>query len=315
MSRLPPSLECLALTPSAMVAAMALSSNPDLMASRRLQPSSPKRQLRSSPSVVRRSLLQPPQNASVMLAMTPRRPRQPGTLQRRATSFGESGGRRSALVPRLPAWCWILSTMSAWGTSLFALHPFLTNGMNSKKRTSIGKCSVRSTNAPTSSSFTPRSSTQFTFRVNSSCMATSWSTFTTRWCQSCDRRASSGNFAGTSVSRLRLMFVRPASRIWGRNFPRRTPFVVMPRFSPPSTEALTWPRSSTMRPKSLRIVGSPPVSRTLRTPMATNRPTRRWISSAVRRAPSAAGSMSSSPSSGMQYLHLRLQRSVSETRR
>mmetsp|Transcript_52073 Transcript_52073/g.113824 ORF Transcript_52073/g.113824 Transcript_52073/m.113824 type:complete len:452 (+) Transcript_52073:192-1547(+) len=315
MSRLPPSLKFLRPTPSAIAAATARSSLPSRMTSRRLQKSSPKRQFRSCPSEVRRMRLQPPQKASVMLAMTPIRPFHPGTLQMRATSWGVSGAQRSTVVPRLSACLCTISMMSACDTSLFALHPFLTNGMNSKKRTSMGRCSVRSMKAPTSSSFTPFRSTQLSFRLKSSCAATSCTVFMTRSCHSTDLRASRGNFAGMSVSRLRLMLLNPAARSCGRNFERRTPLVVMPRFSPPGTWELTSPRSSTMRPKSLRIVGSPPVSRTLRTPMVTKRLTRRWISWAVSFSPSAVGSMSSSPSSGMQYLHLRLQRSVRDTRR
>mmetsp|Transcript_11889 Transcript_11889/g.31422 ORF Transcript_11889/g.31422 Transcript_11889/m.31422 type:complete len:387 (+) Transcript_11889:213-1373(+) len=315
MSFLPPNLKFFRPTPAAMPAATARSSLPSRMMSRRLQKSSPKRQFRSCPSEVRRMRLQPPQKASVMLAMTPTRPRQPGTLQRFATSWGESGGWRSTETPRVSACLCTMATISACGTSLFALHPFLSNGMNSRKRTSMGRCSVRSTNAPTSSSFTPLRSTQLSFRLKSSCPATSCITFMTRVCHSRGLRASRGNFAGMSVSRLRLMLLRPAARSCGRNFERRTPLVVMPRFSPPGTEPLTSPRSSTRRPKSLRIVGSPPVSRTLRTPIVTKRRTRRWSSSAVSFSPSVVGSTSSSPSSGAQYLHLRLQRSVRDTRR
>mmetsp|Transcript_48773 Transcript_48773/g.136488 ORF Transcript_48773/g.136488 Transcript_48773/m.136488 type:complete len:265 (-) Transcript_48773:321-1115(-) len=262
--------------------------------------------------------LQPPQKASVMLEITPRRPRHPGTRQRRATSLGESGGKRSTGPrPRLSTCCSTARMISACGTSLLALQLLPSNGMNSRKRTSSGKCSVRLTKAPTSSSLTPRINTQFTLsRKCSSCDATSSSVWNTRACHASGLRVINGNLAATSVSRLRLMFRTPAARSCGKNRDSRTPFVVIPRDNGSGRPALSSPRSSTMRAKSPRTVGSPPVSRTLRTPRPTNKRTRRRNSSAVRASPPGVGMWNvSSPSSGTQYWQRKLHRSVRDMRR
>lgn len=61
-----------------------------------------------------------------------------------------------------------------------------------------------------------------------------------------------------------------------------------------------------------RTSGSPPVSRTFDTPADTNSLASRTTSSADSVASSG---VSSTPSSGMQYWHRRLHRSVSEIRR
>src|SRR5581483_12403179 len=61
-----------------------------------------------------------------------------------------------------------------------------------------------------------------------------------------------------------------------------------------------------------RTVGSPPVSRTPVTPRRVNTSTMRVISSNVRSASRGSHTM---PSSGMQYVQRKLQRSVTDTRR
>jgi len=137
----------------------------------------------------------------------------------------------------------------------------------------------------------------------------------TRVCHFASRRTRKGNLAGTSVSKLRLMFRSPEARSWGRKRARRTPFVVMPKESGSAKPSESWPKSSTMRSKSPRMVGSPPVRRIFRTPNRTKSLSNRWISSAVMFAPLVVGIAGSSPSSGLQYWHLKLQRSVRESRK
>mmetsp|Transcript_112661 Transcript_112661/g.291039 ORF Transcript_112661/g.291039 Transcript_112661/m.291039 type:complete len:345 (+) Transcript_112661:65-1099(+) len=312
MSRLPPNLRNFACTPAAIVALKASSVSPARRLSLRLQPSSPKRQLRSSPLEVKRKRLQPPQKASVMLAMTPTRPRQPSTLHKRATSFNESGGKRWAGAnPRPTKCCCIASTISACGTRRLALHPLRSKGMNSRKRTSSGRCSVKSTKLPSSSSLTPRRSTQFNLTLNGLPSAViSWRTSITRVCHFISRFTRNGNFAGTNVSKLKFTFSSPASWSFGRKRANRTPLVVMPRDSGSARLFERLPKSSTMRPKSPRMVGSPPVRRIFRTPNCTKSLSNREISSVAKFSPRLVGIAGSSPSSGLQYWHLKLQRSV-----
>mmetsp|Transcript_62091 Transcript_62091/g.178644 ORF Transcript_62091/g.178644 Transcript_62091/m.178644 type:complete len:223 (+) Transcript_62091:513-1181(+) len=188
--------------------------------------------------------------------------------------------------------------------------------MNSRNRTSTGKFSVRSTKLPISSSFTPRRTTQLILTLNgeSSVSIVYNASITLPW-NFLSRRTSNGNFAATNVSRLTLTLFNPAARISGRNFAKRTPFVVMPRESGSSRLRLISPRSWTMRAKSPRMVGSPPVKRTLRTPQPTNKRIKRDNSVAVRMSPVGLGSAASSPSSGAQYWQRKLHRSVSDTRR
>mmetsp|Transcript_44964 Transcript_44964/g.106785 ORF Transcript_44964/g.106785 Transcript_44964/m.106785 type:complete len:277 (-) Transcript_44964:421-1251(-) len=276
MSRLPPSFANFLRVPVWIVRASASLSFPARISSLRLHPSSPKRQLRSSPSAVKRSLLQPPQNALVMLEMTPKRPCHPGTLHSRATSCKDSGGARSSESPRDSTCRCIVSTISAWGTSLPALQLLPSKGINSRNLTSMGHLSARSMKLPISSSFMPRIMTQLTLTLkNSGCSAVVWSTSITRACQVCGRLVNKGNLGDTSVSKLMLMFRKPAARNSGKKRFNRMPLVVMPILSGSGSEWLRSPRSETMRPKSDRIVGSPPVKRTLRTPSCVKSPTTR----------------------------------------
>ena len=85
------------------------------------------------------------------------------------------------------------------------------------------------------------------------------------------------------------------------------PFVVIATSSRPSARRSL--SAETMSSRSARIVGSPPVRRIFVTPARTNRRASRTISSDVRSADLGA---SSTPSSGMQYRHRRLHRSVSD---
>ena len=87
-----------------------------------------------------------------------------------------------------------------------------------------------------------------------------------------------------------------------------TPFVVIPTDSIPGCRAID-PHNST---RSLRSVGSPPVSRTLVVPSLANIDTNRSISLLCK---TRCDGWSGTPSAGMQYVHRRLHRSVSEIRR
>lgn len=80
-------------------------------------------------------------------------------------------------------------------------------------------------------------------------------------------------------------------------------------FNPFLRKVPIWCMRGTM---SFLMVGSPPVSRILVTPCDTNRAERYDISGVVRRW---AWGDSGTPSSGMQYVHRRLHRSVIDIRR
>ena len=101
----------------------------------------------------------------------------------------------------------------------------------------------------------------------------------------------------------------PAAASLSARAARPIPFVVSAITGAGDSAAM----SATSSSRFLRSKGSPPVNRTVlmpsrSTPMAISR----RISSSV--STSAPG-IQSSPSAGMQYVHRRLQRSVSETRR
>mmetsp|Transcript_87857 Transcript_87857/g.138686 ORF Transcript_87857/g.138686 Transcript_87857/m.138686 type:complete len:200 (+) Transcript_87857:491-1090(+) len=187
--------------------------------------------------------------------------------------------------------------------------------MNSRNRTSIGKCSVKSRKSPISSSLIPRSNTQFNFTLKKSSAATRCKASMTRACHSAGLRAKSGNLAATRVSRLILIFRRPAAVKCGMNFFSRTALVVMPKDKGSGKLLLKLPRCSTMWSRSPRMVGSPPVRRTFLTPRPTKTDNNVFNSSVFRRSGFAFGVIGSSPSSGMQYLQRRLHRSVREIRK
>ena len=87
-----------------------------------------------------------------------------------------------------------------------------------------------------------------------------------------------------------------------------TPFVVIARSQIAALAAIRRNRSGSSRRRS----GSPPVMRTLRTPTNANTSTKRLSSSNVRMSPRGSQVYSSS---GMQYRHRRLHRSVTDRRR
>ena len=97
-------------------------------------------------------------------------------------------------------------------------------------------------------------------------------------------------FAG---ARLMLTPVSPACTRSSAMSASRTPFVVSATDSMPGTERISRTSSTTFR----RMSGSPPVSRTLRTPSEASARTMRTISS--KRRMSSCRSFST-PSSGMQ---------------
>ena len=122
------------------------------------------------------------------------------------------------------------------------------------------------------------------------------------------RRVSWVNVSASMVSRLTLTRSSPASASRPATRSRPTPLVVIAICGRGSSAAMPATTSTIER----RSSGSPPVSRICRTPSPTNTPTTRSSSSSV--SISGFGSQGS-PSAGMQYVHRRLQRSVTETRR
>ena len=111
------------------------------------------------------------------------------------------------------------------------------------------------------------------------------------------------NFAGTRVSSEIFNLVNPFALSFSNRFSSVTPFVVTLTSRIPGTLAARFTTSS----KSFLTVGSPPVNRTLSTPALANTRTKRSISSAVNKSPFG---VKSTPSSGMQYPHRKLHRSV-----
>ena len=119
------------------------------------------------------------------------------------------------------------------------------------------------------------------------------------------RRVMNSNFAGTRVSKLMLTKLTPHSFSFGSFFARVIPFVVIANvFNPSMSDNLKHISS-----RSFLIVGSPPVNLILSTPAPTNIAPRRIISSCDR---SSGLGVRSTPSAGIQYWHLRLQRSVND---
>src|SRR5579872_421394 len=112
-------------------------------------------------------------------------------------------------------------------------------------------------------------------------------------------------------SRLTVTRSSPAARSAAALRGSSEPFVVSVRSRTPSMSR----SMATSRSISFRSSGSPPVSRIFSTPWATNRPVRRTISSKL--SSSARGRKAKSrpnTSFGMQYVHRKLQRSVTEIR-
>ena len=190
--------------------------------------------------------------------------------------------------------------------------------MNSMKRSSTPVRRAQSARGTISSSFTPRSTTALIFTGEKpASLAASMPSSTLG---SSSRRVMRANLSRWSVSRLMLTRSRPAWRSSWASSRNVAPFVVIDRSGLPPAYgdgALAGTRSTaSMRTSTgrwARTVGSPPVSRNPSTPnRSTNRRARRVISSNV--STSLRGSHCI-PSSGMQYVQRKLQRSVIEMRR
>eukprot|EP00659_Diplonema_papillatum_P014259 gene14259-biopygen14313 len=238
-----------------------------------------------------------------MVVMNPTVPVQPSVLYLRETS--PRCPAMGASVQPSPAS--IASYDSIHGTSSRSFHPFPLNGMYSMNRTSTGLSTAIAANRGTSSSLTPRITTQLTFtRIPAS---RHWSMLR-RTRSNPFRRVTNSNLCASSVSRLMLMFVIPHSDSTGSFFARLMPLVVMQSCSTPFSRTVARPRARSS--KSRRTSGSPPVRRILRTPSSAKMPAARTISAVDIK--SSAG-VRSTPSAGMQYWHRRLHRSVMLIRR
>src|SRR5260370_34522519 len=178
--------------------------------------------------------------------------------------------------------------------------------MYSMKRTSASCVRANSIRSPSSSSLTPRITTAFSLIFPSPAWrAATIPAITSAW------RALFANArirSGRKVSRLTVTRCRPAARRAAAWVASSSPLVVIARSVIRASRAI----SATRVGRSWRSNGSPPVSRTFVTPSPANTGTSRAISSNVRI--DARGNHTYS-SSGMQYRHRMLQRSVTETRR
>mmetsp|Transcript_12185 Transcript_12185/g.20799 ORF Transcript_12185/g.20799 Transcript_12185/m.20799 type:complete len:201 (-) Transcript_12185:518-1120(-) len=193
--------------------------------------------------------------------------------------------------------------------NLGSFHWFPSNGMYSINRVCNLGCLLRiSTNDPSSSSFTPRMTTELilTGSNTSVILKAALILSNTKWIPGLLVILS--NLAGSSVSSEIFSLVTPFFAKCS-NFLRSTiPFDVTPNVLTPSTLPIT----ETISSKSFRTVGSPPVNRILFTPRATNRFVSRSISWMVS---SFSDGVKGTPSSGMQYKQRRLHFSVSDKRR
>mmetsp|Transcript_14797 Transcript_14797/g.20734 ORF Transcript_14797/g.20734 Transcript_14797/m.20734 type:complete len:288 (-) Transcript_14797:477-1340(-) len=274
---------------------------PFLIASLKLTSSLPNRQLLRLPSAVIRILLHVPQKWSVMLLIKPIRPSQPSTCHSRETALGAS----SCLTRvKLGYFSRIRSTNSMYGTSLEWSQRLPSKGMYSINRTSRGCFCARAAKPWTSSSLTPRIMTALTFVLipKSKLFCTDSSTLSIPLLL-----VRISNLNGSSVSRLTFTESSPASFRSATFLPNVIPFVVIAISRRPL--GLNSLVAFTISAKSLRSKGSPPVNLILLTPSSTKREVILCISSASR---SLCSGVSCTPSSGMQYVHLKLQRSVRE---
>mmetsp|Transcript_23565 Transcript_23565/g.80486 ORF Transcript_23565/g.80486 Transcript_23565/m.80486 type:complete len:380 (+) Transcript_23565:111-1250(+) len=324
----PPCLKCLPRSAASIAPAMSASDLPSSRTrSRSESESRPKRQVLSWPSAVTRTRLHVPQKCSVMELMKPTRP-----------GFAPSGPTQlsppyhcvvelaSAAKGRMSGRSLLmLANNSAWGTRTLASQSLEAKGIHSMKRTSTPRATKYFANAAASTSLDPRMTTQFTLTwsrtpgLRESAAAASTAARTLP-CVAGGLREMRANFSASNESKE--MFsestraatrasrsVRPSGRL-----PRSvTPFVVspIPSTAPPSLVAVIDSQIST---RSRRIVGSPPVKRTLRAPpQPAKTPTTRAISPASRS--SAFGVSAGTPSAGMQYWQRRLHFSVSEIRK
>ena len=145
-----------------------------------------------------------------------------------------------------------VARISAYGTILRAAQALPSKGMYSMKRTLMSASRVSATKSSSSSSFTPRITTQFTLTgAKPAASAARMEASTRSWPV---RRVSSSNLAGTSVSKLMFTAVIPALRSAGSFLASTMPLEVIPKSRSPGS----LPSRVAMSSKSARTVGSPP---------------------------------------------------------
>ena len=263
--------------------------------------SSEKRQFRTDPSAVNRSRLHVPQKGWVTLEMRPISPR-PSTKRKR--SAGARPGPRSTARSGHSAEIvrWTSSPETSWWR---AQAPCASRGMNSMNRTTRPVSRANFAKSRTSSSFCPLSSTTLTLSgVRPAASAASMAASTVA---SWPRRRIEPKRSARSESQLMLTRRRPAAASWSATGASSMPLVVRDRSSSPSAASL---RTRSLRPARTR--GSPPVSLMDRTPSRRATSATRTISSKESRSDRGRNVI---PRSGMQYVHRRLHRSVTEIRR
>ncbi len=175
--------------------------------------------------------------------------------------------------------------------------------MNSMNRSQNPFCRANSTRGRMSSSLTPRWITELIL-IGSKPRNRAVSSPSRTPARS-SRRVRARNFAGLRVSRLALIRPRPARSSPAACSFRCEALVVRERSLSPPRPA----RAETRVSSPCRNRGSPPVSRISSTPDCKNSPARRVISSKVR---ISLRSIHSYCSSGMQYTHRKLHRSVTD---
>ena len=172
-----------------------------------------------------------------------------------------------------------------------------------------------SAKAESSCSFSPLSTTQLTLTFNPSEAHASIASRTRLWVDA-GRRVMREKTSASSESREMLTESTPEAASASTSLTPSDrdssfmPFVVRPSDFTPGLSRLMAEQMST---RSLRKVGSPPVSRTLDAPARANTLMTRSTSFVV--SNSWDGVRSEIPSAGMQYLQRRLHLSVSDTRR
>ena len=175
--------------------------------------------------------------------------------------------------------------------------------MSSIKRTCHGFSRVRFTRSGISSSLTPPSSTQLSLSEEKP--AASAASTPRRVSESAPPRVSAEKRSGLSVSRLIFSRSTPAARSGAARDGSSAPFVVRHSSSIPGIARSIRQKSTIPR----RTRGSPPVTRSFRTPSSAAQAAISRSSSSVQS--SACGRLQT-PRSGMQYTQRKLHRSVTE---
>jgi hypothetical protein len=150
-------------------------------------------------------------------------------------------------------------------------------GISSMKRGTAPASQANRTRSPTSSSFTPPRTTVLTLSDEKPARAAVSIPCTTRSSDAAGPEMACSR-SGRSVSSETFTREIPAARRSGASVPSRCPFVVRAISSIPEILAIT----SATRHRSGRSVGSPPVSRTRRTPSLAKAATTARISSRSR---------------------------------